>query len=551
MNTRERESSGTANDEATLRLIEQTLSDFERRLDRLEAQLNLDPVEQQALAIVAPAPRSSAEIAAAPESDILPRRPATPIRDPEEAILSIDNLQQPAAQVDRIIINVISDDLEPLPDPDIEAPNDDEVANTACCLRAKRFRPLLYIGPISVALTEAADVGRSLYKSGNTSLAITITAGSAAFLSSIGLTGETTKKNFDLSCDIIKHRKLPNDWPKLSRGKEAIAVSLVIIPAVWGPIAKSMQAYYFMDALPSEYNFEQNINLIGWAVGSSLVAFGAGATDILTNDAEMYKIVRERLAGQHTPYSNKFSKIVSPWLGGTLGLMNAAQDSMQSYIAIKTIFDVTSVHGRIMIAVPSALNMVPSFSFDGMYSINAMDDLFGYLQQRRLEPTKMLAFSMSAALAVYLAFLKRGLNLSFYSDVTKDFGADPNNVPAQVFESLSWAMFVQDSVQGTATLYEPMYGLITRVSNKVASAGRCLFGFFCASRDNAPEDHLEARAEERDVEQGPPSERTPLLSASRSAASPLLYRDQPEEVQDISPPARRKKKSSESWCGVM
>jgi hypothetical protein len=590
MNTREGKSSSghdasadNSITEAQLAQIDETLSDIERRIAILEATLHIDqaenqqheeqPVHVQALSIAeehhepamepvivpAPAPVQLDSAADHNERDgVENQEPIVPVAvsrllsdDPRETLLSIDALRQPEARVDRIIINVVDDDLSPVPLAHDHAHDDEEQVDSACCMRAKAFRPLLYIGPVSVALTEAADVGRSLYKSGNTSLAITITAGSAAFLSSIGLTGETTKKNFDVSCDIIKKRKLPADWPKLSRGKEALAIAIVVVPAVWGPIAKSMQAYYFMDALPAEYNFENKISILGWAVGSSLVAFGAGATDILTNDAEMYKVVREKLAGHSNPYSNKFSKIVSPWLGGTLGLMNAAQDSIQSYIAIKTIFNVTSVQGRIIIGVPSALNMIPTFSFDGMFSINAMDELFGYLQKRKFEPTKILAFSMSVTLAVYLAFLKRGLNISFYGDVTKDFGLDPANLPAEIFETLSWAMFVQDSVQGTATLYEPMHGLVTRIGNKVASAGRCMFGLFCSSHDSDPEDRP-AHPSARDVEQGTQEENRPLLSASSSAASPRMFRDTSNDDDNDSPrPRRRRSEEERGWCGIM
>ncbi|MBX3709832.1 MAG: hypothetical protein KIT56_04940 [Gammaproteobacteria bacterium] len=352
-----------------------------------------------------------------------------------------------------------------------------------CCAIAKPFRPLLYIGPVSVALTEAADIGRSLYTSDTTSLYIVLTASIAAFVSSLGLTGETTIENFNETCDTIKNRALPHDWPKLPKNKEIAAIGLSILPAVWGPISEGMQAYFFVSGIPSEYQFSNKVNPNLWSAISGGIATGAGLTTTLTESAEMYKVVREKLAGTSTPYQNTISRFVSPWFGGSLGALKSLQDSIQGYIAIKSIFNISSTSGKVLIGLPSLVNTVPNFCFAGMFNINALDEFFGYTQQsiqnRKVETIKIAAFSISLGIAVYLAYWKTALNKSFYHDVTSDFGLEADVVPEQAYEALTWAMFVQESMQATAALFQPTHNLLHGVTSKISQGCQSIYRFFC------------------------------------------------------------------------
>ncbi|VVC76279.1 hypothetical protein AQUSIP_15880 [Aquicella siphonis] len=417
----------------------------------------------------------------------------------------------------------------------------------ACCTTVRPLRPLLYFGPISVALTEAADIGRSLWTSHTTSYAIIITASGAAFLSSIGLTGETTRENFDETCKIVKKRRFPRDWPKLSKTREGVAIALSALPAVWGPICEGMQAYYFMDGIPSEYHFEKSVNPVLWMVISSFVASGAGMTNALTDSAEMYKVIRERLAGTHTPYTNSFSTIASPLFGGAMGTLKSLQDSVQSYIAIKSIFSITSTHGRILIGVPSMVNTIPSFCFAGLYNIKSLDEFFGYIQKRKIEPAKIAAFSLSLALGIYLAFWKRALNTSFHKDVATDFGINNSTIPDEVYESLSWAMFVQESLQATACLYPPMHNLVKRVSSGISRIYNGICGLFsCGDPASSPDreererllsdDYDENESLLRDEHSRPPvaineEQEADFLSSSAHGRPPFPEGNQPQDEE--------------------
>lgn len=381
-------------------------------------------------------------------------------RDPlDSTSASVDS---PTDAADETVIEIHADASEPF------------CANSSCC-SCSWCQWFFYVFPGSVALTDAADIGRSLYTSKTSNRGIIITASLAAFLTSFGLTGEPTKQNFKETFTLIRTRTLPEGWVELPRKKEIAAIVCSILPTIWGAFSEWTQGYYFVDGIPSEYQFDINVGL--WAFISACIATGAATTNVFTDSIEMYKIIRERLVWKPTIYSNRFSSYASPLVGGTLGLMKASQDAIQAYIATTSIFSLTSTLDRSLIAVPNILNIIPSFCFAGVFSINAMDEFFGYIPNMKWEPNKFLAFSLSAALAIYLAFWKRALNESFYVDIAQEFGAHRQDVPGEAVITASWAMFVQESILGTASVYEPMLSLINKVQSTVTNLGQRLSSF--------------------------------------------------------------------------
>lgn len=367
---------------------------------------------------------------------------------------------EPSQSDEEIIINVQS----------LEDPTE-EHKPAACCLRIRFARPGLFILPLGAALTSSAEVAHCLYTAKNFNMAVVGTATFFSFLSSIGLTFEATKENLEATCEIVKHQHLPQteEWPELSYWGEISAISLTVLPGIWCPLSTAMYAYYFIEPLRGEYEIFKNIPASAWVGIGTSIATVAGVSEILTNTVEMYKTTRNWIAGESTDFTNQMSYCFSPSLGGFLGFTNALQESIQSYIAIKSIFSVTSTAGKIGIAIPTAFNIIPNFCFEGIYLINAMDEFFGYIQKREFEPIKILAFSASVAMSVYLAFVFQPLDVAFYADIILDMGISSEVIPAIVLETISWVMFVQRSLQTTATFYDPMLGLLDRIYNKFTS----------------------------------------------------------------------------------
>jgi len=421
-----------------------------------------------------------------------------PVRIESQSI-EMDKNSENAKQneAEEIIINIqLPSEVEIHSDQDrITVVNKDETldAYDTCCMKVKLLKPLLYLGPLTVGANEAAQIAQSLFiiKSPKTPLPIVFIGAISAFFSSIGLTLETTKENLNETCKILKRRGLPKhstEWPPLSPTKEKIAICLSIEPALWGCFSEAAQGFYFVNTLTSEYKL--NVNTLGWAMFSGVVAVGVGLTNTLTY-MEMYKEFRKLMAGVREPYRNKFSQVVSPIIGGSLGVLKAFQDSVQSYIAIKSIFGIEGMHGKILIGVPSFIDGVPKFCFEGRFSINAIDEFFGYLPKKEFSPKKFVALSFAAALAIYLSFLKRPLNKLFYQDVIQDFEFDPHAVPDNVYDILSWVMFVEEAINNTASLYLPMYHLVDKTTKRVNSFFSSIYHYCCPPSSPTPHEEEE------------------------------------------------------------
>lgn len=381
--------------------------------------------------------------------------------------ISIIPMDQPAQEIhldhNEIIIN---DDPS---EPDEEALDENQPYD-ACCIQVRPLRPFLYLGPLSMAISDGADIAMSLYQVNKTHLPIVITAGAAAFFTSIGLTGEETRETFDETCFIIKKRRFPSDWEKLSYNQEVAAVSISTLPVFFDLFSKGVQAYYFVIALPSEYNFTDNVNASGWIGLSGTIAFGTSLTVLLTDSADMYKNVRHLLAGQFKLYANTVSHIVSPTLGGLLGALKSFNDSAQGYVAIKSVFSINGATGKLVVGGLNLAYFVPNLFFSsGIASLNALDDFFAYMQEKKFEPKKILAASLSLALALYLAYLRRPLNQSFYQELSNDWIA-ANTIPDDYLFALSWATLVQETWDITKDLVRPMDKLVNFTCNKISNA---------------------------------------------------------------------------------
>lgn len=355
--------------------------------------------------------------------------------------------------------------METRPKLDIQEPSseDDAPKDRKCCAIARPFRPLLYLAPISFATIQAINTGSALQKI--FPLSVHITAALAEFFSTIGLTGEATKETFDEICESLKRGKLPKEWPELSRNKEALAILLCSIPALFAPLSESIQAYYCINSLPESYKFDNYVNPVLWAGVSGCAATFAAMTVALTDSAGMYIVVRERLASKKVEEKTiRFSDVASLTLGGVLGGLDAIQTSMEGYGALQTIFGNMDLSKKIPIGILSIANAIPFFCFSGMYSIDALKAFFS--EEKPFKPKKIIAMTLSTYIGLYLAWDKILPNKAFYKSTVAGLGVDPNDVPWQVYEAFAWAIFAQNIIQITATLYSPMYNLLDRIANK-------------------------------------------------------------------------------------
>ncbi len=369
-----------------------------------------------------------------------------------------------------------------------ELPDD---SYTTCCVKAKPLSLVFWWGPISSACMEAADVGKGLWASQTTSLPIIIFGSLAAAVSSFGLTGDDTRENFKEACYIITYRKFPREWPKLSLKKEIASFSLSTFTLLWSPFAEGAQAYYFIDSLPPDWGF--NVNAAAWTGFSSLIGGGVGFTTAITDNIDLLKSAREYIADQIQPFHNTCSKWGGFVLGPPVALCKTFQDNVQTYIAIKTIFNIGSSYGKVAIVIPGLINFIPKFSYETLSSVYVFDEFFGHISQCKIEPKKILAFSMSAGIGFLVAFLKQPINKEFYKSIGNDLGIDTNSIPPEAYTFLSWAIFVDEWQRITATLFPPMNRSVDKIDNKIRSLWSMIYDYCCAPSSDEEHDEENTR----------------------------------------------------------
>jgi|GEM_PF-3734952 hypothetical protein len=385
-----------------------------------------------------------------------------------------------------------SDYQEPPLDQPAADEEDEEEQDKSCCT----FSSLYHLVPFANGVMEAADIGMSLYQNPSATLAEKITGPIAALACSYEFTDTSSTKNFREFLHSLKTGKRPKDWPEISPLKRKIAIGFTALSTPYGLFSDGVQAYWFFDAIRTEYDVGSSTLIVSlFQSGGVVVGIGAGTNKLFTDNYEALKTTWNLLAHKKSSYSNTFSKIMSPILGFSLGTLKTAQEEIQGYIAIKTVFGINDVITKSVIGALAAQDSIPNFCFTGLSNLSSIDEFFGYIGKGKFESKKIAAFTLSLALSVYLAFLKRTLNVIFYNDVAADFNINRPDITDTAFETISWLMFVQESIQYTSSLYPSSYVLVDRVTNGISKSASWMYNKItsCCSSPDIPRQPEESK----------------------------------------------------------
>lgn len=308
---------------------------------------------------------------------------------------------------------------------------------------------LFYLVPASTGCLEAADVIMSL-ASAEYSWAIISIGATIAFFAAIGLTGKTAQHNFTLLKNCVQHRAMPHEWPRLSRTKLriALAINAVTLPA--GPVAEMMQTVFLINSIPALFNIKNRF-VQKTVLGVSIpIAILVGTNKLLTDNVEGLSITVRLLAGKMVPYISRFSAIISPMFGITLGVFKALDDCIQAYIAYTQNFHINTAIAKRAILAANLTIAPPSFSFTGILYINSFDKLIGYLTRAKFKKADVAGFMLTLGLAVSLSYMMQPLNRSFYEKAAIDFNFS-DSLHSLWYDLFSWVIFAQKTVEVTAS----------------------------------------------------------------------------------------------------
>jgi hypothetical protein len=366
---------------------------------------------------------------------------------------------------------VLYEDRENIPLAEHSLSDDDaESAASSSCSK----KPLLCFFPCVQALTKTTDVWCSLSLSPETSsLGKVIPSTIITFFSTFELTGETSIENLHETCNALQQlslppqqRRLPRGWASLSRAEEALAITLTTAPALFNAFAEGMDAYFFAYGLPESYKFSPKVNLKLWSAASTSLGVGVAFTTLLTETKEQYRIVRASIVWEDPPPHSLGRKIMTLGLGGMLGLLDASQKAIQNYIAMKTIFGAKHPYWKILISIPCVVNIFPSLGFYSVYSVNALNDAIDHLQSRQYSLKSTIAFILSGSLAIFMATTKQPLNRAFHKSVVADFGKNPDDIPAAVYDLVVGLLCAEEIFRTTNAMCGPMSVAMDRGINK-------------------------------------------------------------------------------------
>lgn len=354
------------------------------------------------------------------------------------------------------------------------------------CCQPPTLSTLLMPAPTLFALTDAADIAMSIHRSGSNSAATAVIAGTIAFLSSIGLNFETTRESFAETISIIKSRKLPHawptasrtqlqEWPKISRGKNIAAILLAIPPTAVAIIGYTCSSIYVISPAPTDWYLwsadEKNKQRLWDIFATTPTATGAAITCAFTAGSETFKMVRRLLARKKSHYFSTVSKWLSITIGGGLGACDSVQDAISIFVAIVDVMGLKETNWIYLVSAAASLHLFANFSFSGLYGVNSVDSLYEHIVTRQFKLKKTAAFLLALGMSGYLAYLKRSLNVSFYNEVRNDFfpplaqqntndSPIPNESVDKLFEAFSWLIVCNDTLLGTASVYEPLLELL-------------------------------------------------------------------------------------------
>lgn len=342
---------------------------------------------------------------------------------------------------------------------------------------SKLFIVLLPI-PVINALDEATEIALGMKEHPQ---ALAGTVAGISFVVEVLVDAKFTIEGINDFIDIIRKRQFPENWVKLSTGRNAAAITLSVIISAWAAFADSIMAYYFVLELPERYAFLDALGPTGLSIMAGIIAAFSGIGVASSEGPETLKEIRNRLAGKEHKYSNRFSKFVSPVLGSVTGIFSSLNDWAASIIGMKSIFKISDPVGLGVLSAFCGLSGVSDYSMNARINVKACDSFFGaFTSGAYKNPYKVVSLVTSIGVGGLLAYAWQGLAKNLLTQVGEVWGVNP---------AIS-GPFVEVIACGSGSAYflrsaSSLYPVVLKAAEKVGSkiAGCCCGSCSCCKAD--------------------------------------------------------------------
>src|SRR3990167_8231943 len=281
-----------------------------------------------------------------------------------------------------------------------------------CTFKAKHLKFAAYSFPIATAIREASETAIELQGQSPYFIAA-VTASN--FCAELSIDSRFTVEGIEYSYKILKKRKLPIDWPVLSKTKEAIAVTSSTLMGTYAAFCDSILSYDFVYQLPGRYAFTSHVNMTGWKALSGITAGFVGIGRLTGEGMATYRITRNILAGVKPEYSNTVSRYLSPTAGCALGVLGSCCDAVMTCTGMYDVFNITAMSTKITLGALSTVNGVTDYCMNGTFVIECLDTFFGSFTPANnatpcyKNPKAIAALTLSLSAGTLLAYTYQGM----------------------------------------------------------------------------------------------------------------------------------------------
>lgn len=329
---------------------------------------------------------------------------------------------------------------QPTGEPDSSRDNENEAlipvdpAPAASCMsgvKARHLKRAAHLFPFSAAVSEGVETAIDLLgKPTALSVPVIIVNAVCAF----GINEKFKNDSLEDAFQIINKRGIPEDWPKLTCGKEAFAIGTSSAMSLYTAFCDGAVTVHYSFKFPAIYNIKQHINIKAWNVSSIIFGIVRGTGVGINEGMETWQTTRGVLAGTKPEYANTLSRILSPTLGFTIAAFGSFDDAVLTCTSMVDVFEISSFNGRVAFTAASSVNGFTDYCMNGTFVIEVLKIVIENTAQNCKNPKVVAAFFLSLSSGLLAAYVYQGLVVEAMEEWLDLFGIDHQTITGPIIE---------------------------------------------------------------------------------------------------------------------
>ena len=312
-----------------------------------------------------------------------------------------------------------------------------------------------------------------------------------AFIASLELNGSSAVNNTRQIRELVFSKKCPKELrdplrdldnptastTKLTNNQIKITVVVSSLIALWCIFSESLQAYSFTQSVGKSYKLENTPTLkLFYMIFAIFVAVFACLTRLATENTEASINIAKLFLPKEESESHLVCTIIAYILAGPFALLTSLLYAVQAFSIIRSMLGINSFAGQLILAFPCLTEIYAGMSFSGKAMIQQVYTLSEDIKNRHFDPIRAISTIISLSLAIFLAYIKRTLNIGYYSALVRnDFKVPAAIIPDKYFVLLGGLIVIAESLLTLASLnpqLEPaLKALYEKITAPAASHG--------------------------------------------------------------------------------